>query len=174
MFSPQTIASTLREIPHRFKKRGKVYYFRNLVRLSRVEDNQMTFSVKGSRGAYTVDLWLEEEDDEIYCACDCPYGENNSYCKHIAAALYFPSKEPASGQTLPGSVWSCRNAPRHPNPRLGSFATSWSKPRTIPIAFWTHRQRTVPFKARVVLGGLQPVHKKGRQSRANPPVHSLS
>ncbi|MBI4448826.1 SNF2 helicase associated domain-containing protein [Candidatus Woesearchaeota archaeon] len=61
--------------------RGRDYYSSGRVRELKIDDDEVTARVQGSR-LYTVSITFE--DGEPDCACTCPYGDG---CKHGVAAL---------------------------------------------------------------------------------------
>ena len=67
-------------------RRGEDYYNNGAVSQLEMDDDQLTAVVSGTED-YDVEIDLEDgEVEDMYCTC--PYAEDGSYCKHMAAALF--------------------------------------------------------------------------------------
>ena len=67
--------------------RGKDYADRKRVTIISMNNQNAVATVRGSR-QYSVCVRLSDAGDFIGGSCDCPYAEDNSRCKHMAAVLY--------------------------------------------------------------------------------------
>ena len=66
--------------------RGREYYDIGAVRNLRISPDKINATVIGTE-RYNVEIDIEDgEIAEMYC--DCPYADDGSYCKHMAAVLY--------------------------------------------------------------------------------------
>lgn len=73
-------------------ERGKNYFFNGHVeKIEEVEENHFFIAIFGS-DFYTVEVFLEENEQIADTSCDCPY-DWSEFCKHQAAALYALRKE---------------------------------------------------------------------------------
>ena len=76
--------------PH-ILSRGLDYYSNNQVAIEEVSEDQIVATVEGSE-FYDVSIELTgEKISRMYC--DCPYAEDGSNCKHMAAVLYAAEQE---------------------------------------------------------------------------------
>lgn len=66
--------------------RGKEYYNDDLVSELDISDDEINAVVYGTE-EYEVSIELKN-GDFVEMHCDCPYAEDGSYCKHMAAVLY--------------------------------------------------------------------------------------
>lgn len=76
---------------HRILDRGYDYFLEDLVENIQRRGNIITADVYGTN-IYSVEI--KDEGDELYMTCDCPYAEDGSYCKHMAAVLFAVHKAP--------------------------------------------------------------------------------
>src|SRR5690625_2071754 len=68
-------------------KRGLDYYHGGLVKNIEIRENCIEESVYGS---HVYDVKIKFKDQEITnMKCDCPYAFDGSYCKHMAAVLFY-------------------------------------------------------------------------------------
>jgi len=67
------------------RSRGQDYYRRGAVRIETGLDHRVVAQVKGSRGAYEVEIDWEGQDLSLYC--ECPYFESDGPCKHLWATV---------------------------------------------------------------------------------------
>lgn len=73
--------------PHIWQ-RGVDYYHDGRVLNLKSNGNRITAEVEGSE-IYTVSVMFDSEKNTIMDhSCDCPYGEDGTPCKHLAAVLY--------------------------------------------------------------------------------------
>ncbi len=68
-------------------ERGKDYADRKRVTIISMNSQTAVAAVRGSR-KYNVYVRLSEAGEFKEGSCDCPYAEDNSRCKHMAAVLY--------------------------------------------------------------------------------------
>ena len=70
-------------------ERGYDYFLDGHVTKINKDDDGYTATVSGSED-YSVEIYYRDNpfDDEIYMDCSCPYAEDGSNCKHMAALLY--------------------------------------------------------------------------------------
>ena len=73
--------------PPHIWQRGKKYYRDGNILDIRYRGNCVTAEIEGTE-IYHVSVTLEERTSRIeYFSCDCPYGEDGTPCKHLAALL---------------------------------------------------------------------------------------
>lgn len=90
--------------PPQILERGRNYFNADRVsHLERTEDGY-TATVKGEE-RYEVEILLDGDSVEDM-SCDCPYAEDGSYCKHMAAVLFAV----ASGTLFPKSAAPAKSA----------------------------------------------------------------
>lgn len=75
----------------RILDRGHDYFLEDLVENIQRHGNIITADVYGT-DIYSVEI--EDGGDELYMTCDCPYAEDGSYCKHMAAVLFAVHEAP--------------------------------------------------------------------------------
>lgn len=77
----------------RILERGEDYYEEGFVSDVKKTSSGYHALVEGSE-VYEVEI--EMDDDQIYdMSCDCPFADGGSYCKHMAAVLYYLDAEGA-------------------------------------------------------------------------------
>ena len=77
-----------RMFPPHILQRGKDYYEDERVLLHRWYGSKLIADVEGTE-IYTVSVTFDAAKKEITAhSCDCPYGEDGTPCKHLAAVLY--------------------------------------------------------------------------------------
>ena len=67
------------------RSRGQDYFRLGAVRIETGLDHRVVAQVKGSRGAYEVEIDWEGQDLSLYC--ECPYFESDGPCKHLWATV---------------------------------------------------------------------------------------
>lgn len=71
--------------------RGLELYMRGKCEITEEYEQYINVSVKSDSRRnyfYEVDFYFDEEADSVEMYCDCPYADDNHYCKHMAAAIY--------------------------------------------------------------------------------------
>ncbi|MGE5374409.1 MAG: SNF2-related protein [Bacteroidota bacterium] len=66
---------------HTYYKDGRVWD----ITLSR-KDTRAICMVDGDSGEYTVEIEVDQKSGDLYFDCDCPYAEEDHFCKHMVAA----------------------------------------------------------------------------------------
>ena len=86
-------------LPHIWQ-RGVDYYRDGCVLDLQCQNNEVTAQVEGSE-IYTVSVTFNKKRNGITdYYCDCPYGEDGTPCKHLAAVLCAVQDEPQ--RPIPG------------------------------------------------------------------------
>jgi uncharacterized Zn finger protein len=65
-------------------QRGVAYWEDNLVQAFKSSDHLISAQVRGTE-SYDVELWIEQEGDELESFCDCLSFDEGDFCKHCVA-----------------------------------------------------------------------------------------
>ena len=131
--------------PH-ILSRGLDYYSNNQVAIEEISEVQIVATVEGS-DFYDVSIELTgEKISRMYC--DCPYAEDGSNCKHMAAVLYAADQEYEALLKSPAdnvaSLWKttypCRTALREELKKVGLWYTITIEDHQLN---WHYTNRTV-------------------------------
>jgi SWIM zinc finger len=98
-------------------QRGVAYWEDNLVQAFTSSAHLISAQVKGTE-SYDVELWIEQEGDELESFCDCLSFDEGDFCKHCVAV---------------GLTWLAQNSPLPPQHRGQPQTIANSSPVTLPV-----------------------------------------